>query len=127
MNLTEPQAAALSHVRAAYFGPEGAPDELLLNRPHLQYAVGMLFPYESEPVKPAVPGEAAETLQNAVDEGDVEEAGATVPLAEDWRPSSVAISFVTNSTSVVCRVSGGTYTADIRQRSAAVASQSLRV
>ncbi|OBH24990.1 helicase [Mycobacterium sp. E1715] len=109
MTLTEAQRTALVHVQAAYIGPEGGPDEVIFNRPHLQYSVGMLFPYESEAVKPAIPGEAAEILENAVQEGDVEEAGATVPLAEDWRPSSVAISFVTDSSSVICHFSGGTY------------------
>ncbi len=110
MTLTVAQQAALDHIRAAYFGPESGPDEVLLNRPHLQYSVGMLFPSESEVAEPAIPGEDAdELLKNAVEEGDVEEAAAAVPLAEDWRPSSVAISFVTDSPLVSCDVSGGTY------------------
>ena len=32
-----------------------------------------------------------------------------VPLAEEWRPSSAAISFVTDDHSVLCDLSGGTY------------------
>ncbi|MEF3007305.1 hypothetical protein V3474_29625, partial [Pseudomonas aeruginosa] len=44
-----------------------------------------------------------------VEEGDVEEDDATNPLAEDWRPSSAAISFVTDSESVLCDFSAGTY------------------
>lgn len=109
MILTAAQQAALTHMRSAYFGPEGGPDEVVLNRPHLQYSVGILFPSESEVVEPAIPGEDAEMLENAVEEGDVEESGASVPLAEDWRPSSVAISFVTDVPSVTCHLSGGTY------------------
>jgi len=109
VTLNQTQRTALAHMRAAYFGPEQGPDEIVFNRPHLQYSVGMLFPAESTVVQPPIPGEAAEILESAVEEGDVEESGATVPLAEDWRPSSVAISFVTNSPSVTCRVSGGTY------------------
>ncbi|MGW6783112.1 helicase-related protein [Streptomyces sp. NPDC054987] len=42
-------------------------------------------------------------------EGEIEEAGAGVPLAEDWRPSSVAISFVTDRDTVLCDFSAGTY------------------
>lgn len=109
MTLTQTQQTALTHIRAAYFGPEQGPDEIVFNRPHLQYSVGMLFPAESTVVEPSIPGEDAEILENAVEEGDVEESGATVPLAEDWRPSSVAISFVTDAPSVTCHVSGGTY------------------
>ena len=46
MTLTPPQEAALSHLRKAYFGPEEGADEVLFNRPSLQYAVGMLFPID---------------------------------------------------------------------------------
>lgn len=110
MTLNEAQRVALNHIRSAYFGPENGPNEILYNRPHLQYSVGMLFPTESE-VEPApLPGEGTEFLESAVEEGDVEEAGAATPLAEDWRPSSVAISFVTDATSVQCDLSAGTYT-----------------
>lgn len=111
MTLNEAQRIALEHIRSAYVGPEAGPDEILYNRPHLQYAVGMLFPSESE-VEPApIPGEGSEFLHSAVQEGDVEEAGAATPLAEDWRPSSVAISFVTDARSVFVNLSAGTYKA----------------
>lgn len=109
MTLTQPQQTALGHLRAAYFGPEGGIDEVLMNRPHLQYSVGMLFPRDSEIATPQIPGEGTEFMSKAVTEGDVEESDAHVPLAEDWRPSSVAISFVVDSPSVVCHVSGATY------------------
>ncbi|MED5812896.1 helicase-related protein [Mycolicibacterium sp. 050232] len=109
MTLTTPQRTALKHLRAAYFGPEGGAEEVLMNRPHLQYSVGMLFPAESTSGQPPLPGEGTEFLTNAVEEGDVEESDANVPLAEDWRPSSVAISFVVDSPSVVCHVAGATY------------------
>ncbi|UGT42004.1 hypothetical protein LTV02_00800 [Nocardia yamanashiensis] len=108
MTLTAAQQAALAHLHAAYVGPEGGPDEVLFNRPHLQYSVGMLFPYESAPDNADVTGTDSE-LPPAVEEGDVEESGAGVPLAEDWRPSSVAISFVTDKPSITCTLSGGTY------------------
>jgi Helicase conserved C-terminal domain len=113
MTLTQTQSAALQHTRAAYMGPEGGPDELIVNgRPNLQYTVGMLYPPDS--ASPRSEGEAstddsAENLTADVPGGDVEEADAAVPLAEEWRPSSVAISFVTDGSSVLCDFSGGTY------------------
>lgn len=103
--MDDAQSAALQHLRAAYFGPEGGDCEVLLNRPHLQYSVGMLFPSESNTPEPSANGTASSKLP----EGEVEEDGAAVPLAEDWRPSSIAISFVTDTDSVLCSVSGGTY------------------
>jgi hypothetical protein len=108
VTLTEAQKVALDHLRAAYIGPSEGDEEVLLNRPHLQYAVGMLFPRDSETPLAEVQGEN-EALSAGVEQGDIEEDGAAGQLAEDWRPSSVAISFVTNSTSVMCTVTGGTY------------------
>ncbi|MFE3194700.1 helicase-related protein [Nocardia sp. NPDC059240] len=108
MTLTSAQITALGHLRAAYIGPENGPKEVLFNRPHLQYSVGMLFPTRSEVTEAAVTAEEARRV-SAVREGDVEEAGGAVPLAEDWRPSSIAISFVTDRPAVVCKLEGGTY------------------
>jgi len=112
MTLNLAQQCALDHLRATYVGPSEGDEEVLLNRPHLQYAVGMLFP--SDATTPDAEGTASiegedEALSLGVEQGDLEEDGATVPLAEDWRPSSVAISFVTESSSVMCEVRGGTY------------------
>lgn len=110
MILTESQKLALEHLRAAFVGPENGEREVLLNRPSLQYSVGMLFPAESQISKSRSPlGD--DEIRSDVEEGDVEESGAGVPLAEDWRPSSVAISFVTDARSVTCRAAGATYEA----------------
>ncbi|MBJ7308210.1 MAG: helicase, partial [Acidimicrobiia bacterium] len=109
MTLTDAQRAALDHLRAAYVGPEGGPDEVLYNRPHLQYSVGMLFPTESLMGESGEASQERNSSKKAVGEGDVEESGAAVPLAEDWRPSSVALSFVTDSPSAICEFSAGTY------------------
>ncbi|WP_194814758.1 helicase-related protein [Nocardia sp. XZ_19_385] len=106
MTLTDAQQSALCHLRSAYVGPEGEADEILFNRPHLVYSVGMLFPVESTEPEPS-----DDELPAAVTEGDVEEDGASVPLAKEWRPSSIAISFVTDSPAIVCEFSGGTYAA----------------
>ncbi|MBF6348998.1 helicase [Nocardia flavorosea] len=110
MTLTNGQKVALDHLRAAYVGPEHGEDEVLQNRPNLQYSIGMLFPVESKPPPSEVTDEGA-VLSSAVPTGDVEEDGAGVPLPEDWRPSSIAISFVTDSDTAVCDFSGGTYEA----------------
>ncbi|MFR9767209.1 helicase-related protein [Nocardia sp. SC052] len=110
MTLTIAQRDVLKHLRAAYLGPEGGPDEVLFNRPSLQYSVGMLFPAPAEGVRanpPRTPDEIE--LDAMVPMGEIEESDAGVPLAEDWRPSSVALSFVTDQPTVVCRVAGGTY------------------
>ncbi|MEU5722733.1 helicase-related protein [Micromonospora sp. NPDC047738] len=106
MTRTRAQEITLKHLRAAYFGPDGGDDEVVLNMPDRQYAVGMLFPTES-----SVPNaeESDPEAEADVASGDVEESGAGVPLAEDWRPSSVAISFVTDRPTVSCDFSGGTY------------------
>ncbi|NUW43292.1 helicase-related protein [Nonomuraea rhodomycinica] len=108
MNLTEAQRAALQHLRDTYVGPDAGPEEVTRNLPHRQYAVGMLFP-----AAPETDGQAQTELQDEISadvpEGDLEEDGAAVPLAEDWRPSSVAISFVTDGASVEASLSCGTY------------------
>src|SRR5688500_17104817 len=103
MTLTSAQQKVLAHLRAAYAGPEGGPDEVVFNgRPNLQYTVGMLYPPEASSDSEAT----SNSLDNEVDadvvEGEVEEVGASVPVAEDWRPSSVAVSFVVDGASVVC-------------------------
>ncbi|QRP46172.1 helicase-related protein [Amycolatopsis sp. FDAARGOS 1241] len=110
MTRTEAQEVALEHLKAAYVGPDHGNEELIFNLPDRQYAVGMLFPAASSPTAPdteAVEGDP--TIFSDVLQGEVEEAGAGVPLAEDWRPSSVAISFVTDKPNVSCEFSGATY------------------
>lgn len=108
MSRTRAQDLALEHLRVAYVGPDGGEDEVVTNMPDRQYAVGMLFPAGS-----AGPGAEKDDDGTAIAgdgaEGEVEESGAGVPLAEDWRPSSVAISFVTDRDTVLCDFSGGTY------------------
>jgi hypothetical protein len=113
MTLTSEQREVLAHLRSAYAGPEGGPNEIVFNgRPNLQYTVGMLYPPESQP-EAAQGASSASDQDDEIDadvlEGEVEDLNAGVPLAEDWRPSSVAISFVTDGTTVSCHFSGGTY------------------
>ncbi|WP_214326314.1 helicase-related protein [Nonomuraea sediminis] len=108
MNLTEAQSAALQHLRDTYVGPDGGQEEVTRNLPHRQYAVGMLFPAPPE-ADSRPQAEPEDEVSADVPEGDLEEDGAAVPLAEDWRPSSVAISFVTDGASVEAKFSCGTY------------------
>lgn len=114
MTLTHSQQAVLGHLRAAYVGPEGGDDEIVENMPNRQYAVGMLFPQGA--VDHAQSEELAQTDDADSDAeiettGEVEERGAAVPISEEWRPSSVAISFVTDQPSAFVNLAGGTYKA----------------
>ncbi|GAA1004415.1 helicase-related protein [Streptomyces thermogriseus] len=109
MNLTAAQKEALHHLRASYMGPEAGDEEVTANLPHRQYAVGMLFPVEAVDRGPRDDKDADEEISADVPDGDVEEEGTGIPLAEDWRPSSVAISFVTDGDSVGVDFSCGTY------------------
>ncbi|WP_426622306.1 helicase-related protein [Microbacterium sp. As-52] len=113
MTLTTAQTLALNHLRSAWVGPEQGDDETLLNRPSLQYAVGMLFPagdaLAAQGSVAAGEADSDQLVMADVDEGEVEEGDASVPLAEDWRPSSAAISFVTDGETVLCDFSAATY------------------
>ncbi|MDX3658853.1 helicase-related protein [Streptomyces sp. ID05-26A] len=106
MTLTHPQQVALHHLRTTYVGP-GEDQEVVLNQPHLQYSVGMLFPQEATNTPVGSTGKG--DLEPDVVSGDLQEDAAAVPLAENWRPSSVAMSFVTTQADVLCDISGGTY------------------
>lgn len=107
MTLTPPQQAVLDHLRASYVGPEDGAEEVTTNQPHRQYAVGMLFPRDISSRGERKTSE--DEVSADVPEGDVEEDDAGVPLAEDWRPSSVALSFVTDGPRVAVDFSCGTY------------------
>ncbi|KUL38297.1 helicase-related protein [Streptomyces regalis] len=111
MNLTAAQKEALQHLRTSYVGPEAGDDEVTTNLPHRQYAVGMLFPVPAEVVTSGRRDGGDDDVSADVPQGDVEEDGAGVPLAEDWKPSSVALSFVTDGDSVDVDFSCGTYAA----------------
>ncbi|MFG1912379.1 helicase-related protein [Kribbella sp. NPDC048928] len=112
MTLTHPQQLVVDHLVAAYVGPEGGDDEIVENMPNRQYSVGMLFPQglvdhsESDDLSQADSADA-----EVESSGEVEERGAAVPISEEWRPSSAAISFVTDRPAAVCDLSGGTYKA----------------
>ncbi|OIJ24768.1 helicase-related protein [Nocardioides luteus] len=112
MTLTHSQQVVLNHLRAAYVGPEGGKDEIVLNMPNRQYAVGMLFPQgavdhaEREELTQSDHVEGDAEVETS---GEIEERGAAVPISEEWRPSSVAISFVTDRPAAFCELSGGTY------------------
>ncbi|QZE25957.1 helicase-related protein [Brevibacterium sp. K72] len=113
MTLTRAQELILKHLKSAYVGPELGEEEVVLNPPNRQYAVGMLFPRE---VAHAADDGSSGLEHNEADvdgatafDGDVEENGAAVPIAEDWRPSSAAISFITDSGVVISEIRGATY------------------
>ncbi|MCC3297544.1 helicase-related protein [Arthrobacter caoxuetaonis] len=101
--------AAMAHLRRAYMGPEQGEDEVLFNRPSLQYAVGLLFPVDLAGAVEPQALDAEAFLMADVGEGEVEESGAAPPLAEEWRPSSAALSFVTTGETIICEFSAATY------------------
>lgn len=114
MMLTRVQNRVLEHLRSAYVGPDGGENEVLDNSPNRQYAVGMLFPVDTAAPTAdegaAVPDNDEVDVDGATASNDeLEETGTGVPIAEDWRPSSAAISFVTNSIAVQCDLTGATY------------------
>lgn len=114
MTLTDEQEQVLKHLRSAYLGPDGGDEEVIENLPSRQYAVGMLYPREHASQVAhegaAVPDNDEVDIDAAVSSsGEVEETGAGVPIAEDWRPSSVAVSFVTNHPAIRCDLTGATY------------------
>lgn len=114
MTLTHSQQDVLAHLRAAYVGPEGGPHEVVENMPNRQYAVGMLFPrgaVDRSDTDELADVDEAESDSEVGTTGEVEERGASVPVSEEWRPSSVALSFVTDRPKVLCDLSGGTYEA----------------
>lgn len=106
MTLTTAQELALEHLRSAYIGPEKGTDEVVFNNiPSRQYAVGMLFPKKGPPVNE----ESSADVLSDVETGDVEGEEDQPSLAEAWLPSSAAVSFVTDSESVLVDISFGTY------------------
>lgn len=106
MTLTTAQEMALEHLRSAYIGPEKGTDETVFNNiPSRQYAVGMLFPKKEHPVDE----ESSEDASSDVETGDVEGEEDQPSLAEAWLPSSTAVSFVTDSKTVLVDLSFGTY------------------
>ncbi|PWJ26063.1 helicase-like protein [Branchiibius hedensis] len=111
MSLTSSQQAALDHLRKAYVGPEGGDEEVVWNPPNRRYAVGMLFPQEAIDRSESEHADDLDIEAEVETPGEVEERGAAVPVSEEWRPSSVAISFVTDRATAVCNLAGGTYEA----------------
>ncbi|WP_223246357.1 helicase-related protein [Micrococcus luteus] len=97
-DMTPAQDAAYAHLRKSYTGPEAGPDEVLHADPSLQYVVGMLFPQDAVVTD--------EPTSADVEEGDVEDQAT---LAEEWRPSSAAISFVTDAHELLVSIGFGTY------------------
>ncbi|NQX33296.1 helicase-related protein [Herbiconiux sp. VKM Ac-2851] len=111
MTLTRAQGLVLAHLKSAYVGPDSGDAEVICNPPNRQYAVGMLFPRDPGSAEDHGADEHESDVADRMIafDGEVEENGATVPIAEDWRPSSAAISFVTDCKIVECQITGATY------------------
>lgn len=112
MSLTNAQQLVLEHLRRAYIGPEQGQSEVTFDPPVYRYTVGMLFPSENKSNATLEQNDARQSENNVladVVEGDVEEDNASTPLAEDWRPTSTAISFVSTGTSLLVDFEAATY------------------
>lgn len=112
MSLTNAQQLALEHIRRAYLGPEQGSTEITFDPPVYRYTVGMLFPSEGGAISTdesdKIPLIENNLLADVV-EGEVEEDNASTPLAEDWRPTSTAVSFVSDGTSLHVDFAAATY------------------
>lgn len=107
MNLSPSQQSALGHLRNTYAGPEGGEHEVIVkNNPVYQYVVGMLFPREAN--QSAGSTDEVTVLADTV-LGDIEEPAESNSLAEAWRPSSTAISFVTDAEELEVDLTFGIY------------------
>ncbi|TFD25166.1 helicase-related protein [Cryobacterium lyxosi] len=91
----------VDYLRSQYLGPSGGDDELLASRPDKTYLVGTLFPR----------GRAASDPDVDVNDGDVgsEDGDEAIESANDWHPSSAALSFIHNGDSLECKTAFATY------------------
>lgn len=103
--LSPAQRLAFEHLSRSFVGPLNGPNEII-ERPDRTYLAGILFPRlsesallnQSEDRSPEIEDIESEDLQ----------LGA-ITLAESWRPSSAAISFMTKSNEVFIDYSAGHY------------------
>ncbi|WP_043425137.1 helicase-related protein [Arthrobacter sp. 162MFSha1.1] len=103
----------VTYLKQEYLGPAKGKNEELYVRPERTYLVGTLYPQ-------ALDGSAAPemdeyeraeasvaSLDSAPKENEIDD---IVESANEWYPSSLALSFIVSSPSVSCDVSFGTYT-----------------
>lgn len=108
--LSPEQQQALDHIRASYMGPAYGPDEEVRDRPDLTYVCGVLFPLGRESHLSELTNHSdSDDAENSLDSEEIAERAIAIP--EEWSPSSVAITFLTQSPSIHCNVSFGTYLA----------------
>lgn len=110
MKLAPAQRVALEHLRRAYIGPEGGSEEVLADMPSRRYAVAMLFPEGNRDDGERVEDDLIKSPGEATTE-DQEFPTVGIPTPDEQKPSSVAISFVTDTPYITCEISGGTYAA----------------
>lgn len=110
----EQRARYLEYLASQYMGPSDGPDEIIQSRPDRTYLVGTLYPRDA-PIGDLEDASYVESdIESPVDadreEDDTEEAAEQlVDAANAWRPSSAAMSFLHDGTSLVCTISFGTY------------------
>lgn len=99
---TERRQHYVDYLRSQYLGPSGGDEELLASRPDKTYLVGTLFPR----------GRAATDPDVDVNDGEVgsEDGDEAIEAANDWHPSSAALSFIHDGDSLECAAAFATYT-----------------
>lgn len=97
------RSETVDYLRSQYLGPAGGEQEAVRGRPEHTYLVGTLYP-RSAP---------AASLREFADDSEVEgpdgEDDAVIEAANNWHPSSAAMSFIVNGGAVSATVGFGTY------------------
>ncbi|ABC32370.1 conserved hypothetical protein [Hahella chejuensis KCTC 2396] len=100
IQLNDPRSDIVMLLEKELVGPLGGEKEVLTDKPHKRYLMGVLFPKAVE--------------QDEGDEDDsetIDQVDSSIALSSEFKPSSVAISFATNDIAILkLRVSAGRYT-----------------
>lgn len=93
---TQARLELIHYLRTQLIGPVGGEQERLKDAPHKRYLIGTLFP-------------AAACIDDTNDDKDDD--STTEALANDFKPSSMAISFaIQANTSLRLNITAGSYT-----------------
>src|SRR5437667_12434223 len=82
--------SVLGYVRAQIQGPAGGKDEVLKDPPYVRYLIGTLYPVRAPARDVRDEEEEDGNAAPTAEEGVLED---PIPLAHDWMPSSVGLTF----------------------------------
>jgi hypothetical protein len=96
MEDVDARASVVEYLNAELVGPANGKDEVLREKPHKRYLIGMLFPLEA--------------VEDDIDDDTPDEVDTTVSLSSEFKPSSMALSFAVHQNAVFKLVAGaGSY------------------